>query len=171
MGETLGNDLTIEAKGRQRERGKSLRNHGKSRKGRSKSIERVEFYNYGKKGHLKKHCQSQKGNQGDMQLENNQEANVTGDGLQDALILSVDNVIDSQVVESRASFHATSHRNYSQYYVQGDFGQVHLGDDKPCKIVGKGKVKIELQDGNQWLLKEVKHVLDMRNNIISIGQV
>jgi hypothetical protein len=27
-------------------------------------------------------------------------------------------------------------------YVQGDFGQVHLGDDAPCKIVGMGKVKI-----------------------------
>jgi hypothetical protein len=34
-----------------------------------------------------------------------------------------------------------------------------LGDDAPCKIVGMGKVKIKQRNGNQWLLKEVRHVL------------
>jgi hypothetical protein len=46
-----------------------------------------------------------------------------------------------------------------------------LGDDKPCKIVGKGKAQINLQNGNQWLLKEVKCVPYMRKNIISIGKL
>jgi hypothetical protein len=36
-----------------------------------------------------------------------------------------------------------------------------LGDDKPCKIVGMGNVKIKQRNGNQWLLKEVKHVPDL----------
>ena len=58
--ETSGNALTIETRGRQRERGKSLGNHGKSRKGRSKSRARVECWNSGKKGNLKKYCQSRK---------------------------------------------------------------------------------------------------------------
>jgi hypothetical protein len=44
-----------------------------------------------------------------------------------------------------------------------------LGDDKPCKIVGMGKVKIKQRNGNQWLLKEVKHVPDLRKNLISTG--
>ena len=87
--------------------------------------------------------------------------------LQDALILSLDNVAESWVVDSGASFHATPHRNYFQDYVQGDFGQVYLGDDKPCKIVGKGNVKMKLQNENQWLLKEVRHVPDLRINLIS----
>jgi hypothetical protein len=56
-------------------------------------------------------------------------------------------------------------------YVQGDFGQVHLGDDAPCKIVGMGKVKINQRNGNQWLLKEVRHVLDLSKNPISTGQL
>jgi hypothetical protein len=89
--------------------------------------------------------------------------------LQDALILSLDNIIDSWVVDSGASFHATPHRKYFQDYVQGDFGQVYLGDDAPCKIVGMGKVQIKQQNGNQWLLKEVRHVPDLRKNLISIG--
>ena len=34
-----------------------------------------------------------------------------------------------------------------------DFGHVLLGDDEPCQKVGKGKVRIKLNNGNQWLLK------------------
>jgi hypothetical protein len=63
--------------------------------------------------------------------------------LQDALILYVDNIYESWVVDSGASFHATPHRKHFLDYVQGDFGQVHLGDDAPCKIVGMGKVQIK----------------------------
>jgi len=44
-----------------------------------------------------------------------------------------------------------------------------LGDDEPYKIVGKGKVQIKLPNGNQWLLKEVRHVPDLRRKLISIG--
>ena len=69
------------------------------------------------------------------QHKKNQEANVTGDVLQDALIVSVDNISKSWVVDSGASFHATPHRKYFLDYFQGDFGQVHLGDDAPCKLL------------------------------------
>jgi hypothetical protein len=58
--------------------------------------------------------------------------------LQDALILSVDNISESWVVDSGDSFHATLHMKHFLDYVQGDFGQVHLGDNAPCKIVGMG---------------------------------
>lgn len=44
-----------------------------------------------------------------------------------------------------------------------------MGDDKPLDIIGKGKVMIKLENGNKWLLKEVKHVPGIRNNLISIG--
>jgi hypothetical protein len=43
-----------------------------------------------------------------------------------------------------------------------------LGDDAPCKIIGTCKVKINKNNGNWWLLKEVRHVPDLRKNIISI---
>jgi hypothetical protein len=34
-----------------------------------------------------------------------------------------------------------------------------------------GKVKIKKMNGNQWLLKEVRHVSDLRKNKFSIGQL
>ena len=42
-----------------------------------------------------------------------------------------------------------------------------LGDDEPCKIVGKGKVRIKLNNGNYWLLKDVRHIPTMKINTIS----
>ena len=101
-----------------------------------------------------------------MHQENNHEVNVTSDVLQDALILSLENIIDAWVVDSGTSFHATLDKNHFHDYVQGDFGQIHLGDDKLCKIVGMGKVFIKQQNGNQWLLKAVRHVPDLKKNII-----
>ena len=68
---------------------------------------------------------------------------MTGEVLQDALILYFENIIDSWVVDSGSSFHATPDKKYFHDYVQGDFGQVRLGDDKPCKIVGMGKVLVK----------------------------
>ena len=91
--------------------------------------------------------------------------------LQDDLILFVDNISESWVVDSGASFHDTPHKNCFLDYVQGDFGQVQLGDNRPCKIVGMGNVKIKQRNGNIWLLKEVKHVPDLGKNLISTGQL
>ena len=42
-----------------------------------------------------------------------------------------------------------------------------MGDDEPCKIVAKGKVHIKLNNGNDWLLKYVRHIPTMKRNLIS----
>jgi hypothetical protein len=155
---------------RQKDRGKGSGSRENYRKGRSKSIlGKIECWNCGKKGQMKKDCRALK-KQRDGQQEKNQEANVIGDVLQDTLILSVDTISESWVVDSGALFHATPHRKHFLDYLQGDFGQVHLGDDAPCKIVGMGKVKIKQRNGNQWLLKEVRHVPYLRKNLISTRQ-
>ena len=43
--------------------------------------------------------------------------------------------------------------------------------DEPCKIVGKGKVRIKLNNGSEWLLKDVSHIPAMKRNLISTGQL
>ena len=45
-----------------------------------------------------------------------------------------------------------------------------MGDNEPCRIVGKGKIKIELQNGNHWLLHEVRHVPRLSRNLILVGK-
>ena len=89
----------MENKGRQNDRGKGPGNRENSRKGISKSrLGKIECWNCVKKGHLKKDCRAPK-KQRDGQQEKNQEANVTGDVLPYALILSVDNIFESWVVD------------------------------------------------------------------------
>lgn len=68
---------------------------------------------------------------------------MTGDVLRYALILSLENIMDSWVVDSGASFHATPDRKHFHDYVQGYFGQVRLGDDKPYKIIGMDTIFIK----------------------------
>jgi hypothetical protein len=67
ISEASGNALTVQKRGRQRERGKISGNHGKSKKGRSKSIRKLECWHCEKKGHLKRDHWSRKGKQGDGQ--------------------------------------------------------------------------------------------------------
>lgn len=46
-----------------------------------------------------------------------------------------------------------------------------MGDDKPYKIIRMGTAFIKQQNENQWLLKEVRHVPDLKRYLISIGQL
>ena len=122
------------------------------------------------KGHLKKCCRAPK-KKYERQQETTQEENVAGDVLQDALIIALDNTSDYQAIELGASCHATPHRKLFHDYVQGDFGHVLLGDDEPYKIVGKGKVRITLNNGSEWMLKDVRQIPAMKINLISIGKL
>ena len=42
---------------------------------------------------------------------------------------------------------------------------------EPVKIVGMGKVLVKQHNGNQWLLKEVRHVPDLKKIMISTGKL
>ena len=46
-----------------------------------------------------------------------------------------------------------------------------MGDDEPYPIVGKRKIKIKLPNGNEWMLQEVRHVPNLRRNLIYAGQL
>ena len=91
--------------------------------------------------------------------------------LQDALILALNNTSYYWAVDSGDSCHATPHGKFFHDYVLGDFGHVLLGDDEPCKIVGMGKVHIKLNNGNELLLKDVRHIISMKRNLISIEKL
>ena len=57
-----------------------------------------------------------------------------------------------------------THRKLFHDYGPGDFGHVLMGRGEPCKIVGVGKVQIKLHNGNECMLKYVRHVPAMKIN-------
>uniref|UniRef100_A0A2N9GIS0 Retrovirus-related Pol polyprotein from transposon TNT 1-94 n=1 Tax=Fagus sylvatica TaxID=28930 RepID=A0A2N9GIS0_FAGSY len=161
-----GSALNLEARGRGKDRNYN-RGRSKSRKGRSKSKpgRQLECWNCGKTGHIRKNCWELK------KKNENDSANVVTEEVHDALLLSVDNPIESWVLDSGASFHTTAHREIIQNYVAGDFGKVYLADDKALDVVGMGDVRITLPNGSVWLLQKVRHVPELKRNLISVGQL
>ncbi|KAL5823817.1 hypothetical protein ACOSQ4_021717 [Xanthoceras sorbifolium] len=87
------------------------------------------------------------------------------------MILSVNNPIESWILDSGASFHATPCREIMENYVSGNFGKVHLADDETLKIVGKGDIRLKLPNGSTWKLQGVRHIPGLKRNLISIGQL
>ena len=81
----------------------------------------------------------------------------------DALILSL-------VGSSGASFHITSQYDIFKSYVKSELGKVYLGDE-PCNIVGKGDVMVSLSNGLTLELRNIKHVPNLKRNLISVGQL
>ena len=69
------------------------------------------------------------------------------------------------MLDSGAFFHATLQREFFENYVPDNLGKAYLGNEQSCDIVGKGMVKIKL-DKSVWELNNVRHILDLRKNLI-----
>ncbi|KAL6331348.1 hypothetical protein AAG906_011285 [Vitis piasezkii] len=82
---------------------------------------------------------------------NKYNAGTVGKQVHDALLLAVDSPLDDWVLDSGASFHTIPHREIIQNYVVG--------------------VRISLPNESIWLLEKVRHILDLRRNLISVGQL
>ena len=46
-----------------------------------------------------------------------------------------------------------------------------MADGSALDVVGMGNVRILLPNGSVWLLEKVRHILELRRNLISIGQL
>ena len=44
-----------------------------------------------------------------------------------------------------------------------------MGNDASCKVVGIGNIKIKMFDGVVRMLCDVRHIPDLRKNLISLG--
>ena len=83
---------------------------------------------------MKRNCKAPKRN-GD---DKNDAANIVIKSNDDALLLSVDSLIDLRVLDSGTSFHITNHKEVMENYEGGNFGKFYLLDGKPLNIVGMG---------------------------------
>ncbi len=147
-----------------RRRSKSRNRQGNNSSNQQRSKKDIECWNCGKMGHYSNECKSGKKDDG------KSSANCVSEEVDDCLICALESKMESWVLDSRASFHATSHMDLFKNYISGNFGKVYLGDDQACDITEKGDVKIQL-NGSVLKLDNVRHVPDLRKNLISIGQL
>lgn len=175
----------VENRGRSEHRSKGSR--GKSR-GRSKSRPRgLTCFYCGKDGHKKPECRFLKRDQKagtvhpdvidpKKKLEEKTTTAVASDDENVFLVSEVNylNVVFDDctwIVDTGASFHVTPHEGFFSSYQKGDFGKVKMGNHVTSKIVGIGEVILLTENGNKLVLKEVRHVPEMRLNLISAGKL
>jgi hypothetical protein len=96
---------------------------------------------------------------------------VATEEVHDTLLLSIDRPLDSWVLDSGASFHTTLIREVLENYVVGDFGKVYLADGTALDVVGTGNVRIRVHSDSVWKLQKVRHILELKKNLISVGQL
>ena len=75
------------------------------------------------------------------------------------------------VVDTGASYHATPHREFFTTYRTGDFGVVRMGNTGTSVIAGIGDIHLQTNLGCRLILKDVRHVPDLRLNLLSVGKL
>jgi hypothetical protein len=48
---------------------------------------------------------------------------------------------------------------------------VYLTDRKPLDIMGRGDVHIRVHSDSVWKLQKVRHIPELKKNLISVGQL
>ena len=79
---------------------------------------------------------------------------------------------DSQkdwILDSRCTFHMCPNKGWFENYKQIDGGTVLLGNNKSCKVIGIGSLRIKLHNGIERVLEDVRHVPELKRNLISFG--
>ena len=81
---------------------------------------------------------------------------------------STDDLNNSWLLDSACSFHVTAHRSWFDAYKSVNCGSVRMGNVASCKVIGIGTIKIKMFDNVVRTLGEVKHVPEMKKNLISL---
>eukprot|EP00253_Pinus_taeda_P036538 PITA_36538 len=128
----------------------------------------------GKEGHYKRDCKSKaddKGNGSDDAPSI--EAKTTSDEGRYVYLDSSSTHIDHEawLIDSGASFNFTPHRDWFCKFEKYDGGDVFLRDDRKAKIIGHGKIKLNLQGGRIRTLTGVLHIPALARNLIFVSKL
>ncbi|KAG8476901.1 hypothetical protein CXB51_030380 [Gossypium anomalum] len=152
---------------------------GKS-KGRSKSSNRGKTCNFCmKKGHIKSECyklqnkiKSEAANQKGKQPENFGKADVVEDYSNgELLVVSINNskVSEEWILDSGCTFHMSPNRDWFTTYKTVSEGVVLMGNNASCKIACVRIIKVKMFDGVVRTLSDVRHVPELKRNLISLS--
>ncbi|KAE8686785.1 cytochrome c bioproteinsis protein CCS1 [Hibiscus syriacus] len=155
-------------RGRSTERGQSSSHkHGRSK---SRSKKNLKCYHCGKKAHLKKDCWSLNKNSNPQ----GNTANTSDDG--DALCCEASTTVEGRkrfadiwLIDSGATYHMTSRREWFHHYEPVSGGSVYSCNDHALDIVGVGTIKLKMYDGTIKVVRDVRHVKGLKKNLLSYG--
>ncbi|KAF5797362.1 putative RNA-directed DNA polymerase [Helianthus annuus] len=155
--------LHTENRGRRNDRGHNRGRSKSRRRGQSKNRKDIECWNCKEKGHFRSQCTKP--------AAKKEVNSVSSEELGDALICSVEDSVESWIMDSGASFHAISCPDMVKNLRTGNFGKVRLADDQMLDITGIGDVDLKTSLGTIWTLKNVRVIPNLRRKLISVGKL
>ncbi|GKB15700.1 zinc finger, CCHC-type containing protein [Tanacetum coccineum] len=84
------------------------------------------------------------------------------------MAMSVEELLD-WIMDSGSSYYITYRRDYVVDFKEYDGGNILLGDGRECRVRGTCKVQVQMRDGSSFVLDNVRYVLELRRNLISLG--
>ena len=173
---TQSSAVVTETRGRSKTKN-SNDNRDKSR-GRSKSRKKTYVCNYcGNKGHIEKFCRIKKREKSKERDEDKKnEKDTAAAALDGDVVIVCDNNCESLecqdttwIIDSATSYHVSPRREFFITYTPIKEGIVRMGNTGVCKIDGIGDICLETSVGCKLFLRNVRHVPDIRLNLISTG--
>ncbi|KAH9716240.1 hypothetical protein KPL71_021389 [Citrus sinensis] len=75
------------------------------------------------------------------------------------------------VLDSGCSFHMCPFKHHFSEYQEYGGGRVMMGNNAICRVIGIRVIKLKLHDNSILELKQVRHVSDLKRNLISLGML
>ncbi|KAG8362913.1 hypothetical protein BUALT_BualtUnG0024400 [Buddleja alternifolia] len=167
----------FDRRGRNKNRGPQHQRE-KSR-GKSKFKGDFKCHYCGGPNHYERDCRKKKRDQKNGNNENKKDDKdttaVATDG--DVVIICDDACVSSScqetdwIIDSGASYHITPHRDMFTSYTSGNFGRVRMANHGVTEVIGMGNINLETDTGCRLILRDVRHIPDIRLNIISTGKL
>ncbi|KAL2526686.1 Integrase catalytic domain-containing protein [Abeliophyllum distichum] len=73
------------------------------------------------------------------------------------------------LLDSGCTFHMTPNINMFCSYTNVNSGNVVMGNNVACKVIGIGNIRVKFDTGFVYLLENVRHIPELSKNLISIG--
>ena len=72
---------------------------------------------------------------------------------------------------TRGAHTTCAQKRVIQYYKLYDGGSVLIENDTVCKTVGISNIRMRMFDGQVRTLTNVRHILDLKKNLLSLGDL
>jgi len=177
-GESSSQGDSLYIKGGQ-EHGRKQENDGYGKRNfisKSRGKKTIQCYKCKQSGHMKKDCRTWRKQNDEKQVDSSKSVNVvqneeSDDSDGDMLSVSTTQFSDVWILDSGCSYHITPNKEWFTTYRSANSSCVYLGDDRCCNIVGIGDVRIRMYDGTVRTLCDVRHIPELKKNLISLGNL
>ncbi|GFY93081.1 hypothetical protein Acr_08g0014770 [Actinidia rufa] len=129
-------------------------------------FQRFCFY-LGEEGHIKRDCLKFKAQD---QSSDTAATAVMAVDESDVLLATSDNEKSDWVLDSGSAYHLYRDREVFSTYATCE-GCIWMANNVSSRVVGRGLIRFRMANGRSVTLTEVRHVLNLRKNLISIGML